>query len=70
MDKYTINQIGQLFGWSKQGVWWHVARGHFAVVYEDGTAVVSGEELRRYASERAEAARVEAERWERIAEEV
>ena len=66
MENYSINQVRELFGWTRQGVWWFVKRGELAVVKGDGRAVVSGEELHRYIGARVDAAKAEAERWEAI----
>jgi hypothetical protein len=63
MEKLTINQVADLFEWSKQGVWWHVRKGHIAVVYVDGVAMVERAEVLRYARDREDRARHETWFW-------
>ena len=63
MEKLTINQVADLFEWSKQGVWWHVRKGHIAVVYVDNIAMIERAEVLRYVRDRQARARAEAEQW-------
>jgi len=65
-NNYSINQVRELFGWTRQGVWWFVKRGELAVVRINGRAVVERGELHRYIGARVDAAKAEAERWEAI----
>jgi hypothetical protein len=69
---YTAIIARQKMGMTRQGFWGLVRRGRIELTWLDGAGVwgVEAVELRRYANERAEAARLEAERWQRIAREV
>jgi hypothetical protein len=69
---YTAIIARRKMGMTRQGFWGLVRRGRIELSWLDGAGVwgVEAGELRRYANERAEAARLEAERWERIAGEV
>jgi hypothetical protein len=69
-DNYTAIIARQKMGMTRQGFWGLVRRGRIKLTWLDGVWGVEAGELRRYANERAEAARLEAERWERIAGEV
>jgi hypothetical protein len=71
-DYYTAIIARQKMGMTRQGFWGLVRRGRIELSWLDGAGVwgVEAGELRRYANERAEAARLETERWERIAGEV
>jgi hypothetical protein len=63
MEKLTISQVADLFEWSKQGVWWHVRKGHIAVVYVDNIAMIERAEVLRYVRDREDRARHETWFW-------
>ena len=63
---YTVIQVRELIGVTRQRVWSLVKRGTLAAVNVDGLVLVERGELHRYIGARVDAAKAEAERWEAI----